>query len=804
MTHQEFFPIPRRESCARSPGARLPSIAIALFLGTVVSIASAAETTAETATASTAAAAGTAAPQAGQESDQQAEQSGEMPLSLSPVAIIGSAAAAQNVPGGATFISEQDLEKFEFTDIQRILRQVPGVSIQLEDGFGLRPNISIRGTPTDRSSRITLLEDGVLIAPAPYSAPAAYYFPTAGRLQGVEVLKGPAAILEGPYTTGGAINMLSTRIPDSARGQVTLESGSHGHLRGHAWYGDSSDQFGYVIEGHEWRSNGFQDIDRSSRDTGLDKGDYMARFRINTPSTYSDYHALELKIQDAEETSEQSYFGLTDADFKQDSNRRYGLSELDEFNSEHEQIILSYTGRVGDHLQLRASAYYNEFERAWFKTEGIDFGGSPDAQNFSRTDWFEVIQSVNRGESLGGLTTAELQGILDGTRDTAKGAIELRNNAREYESKGVQGEATIAFDTGPLAHSLRIGLRYHEDEEDRLQRQSTYTQIDGRLVLDDFGLLGNAGNRVEEAEALATWIYDTIEIGKLSLSPGVRIEDIELKRRRWETRIDRTDDPSSRSDDNLRSTRENDLTVVIPGIGARYALTPEINLIFGVHEGFSAPSSSPDVDEEESTNWEAGFRYNGALGSLEVIGFYNDFENLVGLCTASSGVNCEVGEVFRGDAARVRGVETRLTTNLSTHSRFALPFEATWTYSDAEFRSDLADSNFFGDAEKGDPIPYIPENQFYISQGMVWQRWQAYLSLNYVDEVCTFASCGPFERTDSLTTVDAAVHYDLTPTVQLFGLAQNLNEEDGIAGRQPRGARPNLDRTFIGGVRIQL
>jgi len=95
----------------------------------------------------------------------QSEQSGEAPVSLAPVAIIGSAAAARNVPGGATWISEQDLEKFEFTDIQRVLRQVPGVSIQLEDGFGLRPNISIRGTPSDRSRAVTLLEDGVPIPP---------------------------------------------------------------------------------------------------------------------------------------------------------------------------------------------------------------------------------------------------------------------------------------------------------------------------------------------------------------------------------------------------------------------------------------------------------------------------------------------------------------------------------------------------------------------------------------------------------------------------------------------------------------
>ncbi len=115
-------------------------------------------------------------------------------LSIEEMTIIGDREDAANTAGSAQVLDSEELEKYAFADVQQILRAVPGVSVQLEDGYGLRPNLSIRGTATERSGRITLLEDNVLIAPAPYSAPSAYYFPTAGRMHQVEVLKGSAAI----------------------------------------------------------------------------------------------------------------------------------------------------------------------------------------------------------------------------------------------------------------------------------------------------------------------------------------------------------------------------------------------------------------------------------------------------------------------------------------------------------------------------------------------------------------------------------------------------------------------------------
>ncbi len=711
------------------------------------------------------------------------------------ITVVGSQTGAQGVAGSAHFIGQEELEKFTYSDIQRIGREVPGVSIQVEDGYGLRPNISIRGVATERSGRITLLEDNVLIAPAPYSAPSAYYFPTAGRMYAFEVLKGPAAITQGPYTIGGALNMISTPVPDELQGMVMAEGGEDATYRVHAHYGGSfGNGLGFLVETHQWGSDGFQDLDSGGGDTGLRLEDYTLKLRYASPDSR---HQLDFKFQYADQDSEQSYLGLTDADFEKDAYRRYGVSELDNIATEHHQYILRYKLELTDSLTLVATGYNNEHERNWFKTEGLDPDGSANAGELGRISWFNVIRAVNQGNSLGPLTPLDLQGILDGTTDTAPGSIQLRSNAREYFSRGVQLNLNWNGDIGATRHNLEIGFRYHEDEEDRLQRNSSYHQANGKLVLDDVGLLGNAGNRLQEAEAIAVHIYDQIEWGNWVFSPGIRYEDIDQQRTRWS---DRGEQAGART--VFRDSRRNKTGVWLPGAGILYRMSDNLTLLAGVHKGFTAPSNSPDVKEEKAVNYELGLRYVSNGLHAEVIGFLSDYDNILGECTSSSGTDCTVGDAFNGDAATVAGVEALLTTDLTPYRSFSIPLSFVYTYIDSEFDTDIADTDFFGDVSKGDPIPYIPEHQLRISAGIEQTRWRAYVSANYVDGVCVRASCGDFERTDDTLTVDIAGHYLFNDRLALFGRVENVTGDEDILGRHPYGARPNKGRSFTGGVRI--
>lgn len=713
---------------------------------------------------------------------------GGMPPQSESIIVTGGRVDEGDVAGSADIVGPEDLREFEYGDVNRVLRQVPGVNLQEEDGFGLFPNIGLRGTPVERSSNITLMEDGVLIAPAPYAAPAAYYFPAVGRMAAVEVVKGARAVAYGPRTIGGAVNFRSTPIPVAGfAGSASGQYGSRGYYQGHGWVGGETDNVGALLETFQQGSDGFKTIDGfPNADTGFDRQDYRGRFAVHSSPDAPTDARLELVYGRSELDANETYLGLVDTDFAADPYRRYAASQRDRFTGEHDQYRITGSLRLIDDTKIAATLYRNDFARSWSKLQDIDFDGD---------GRFEAIQPVFDDPD----ANPEALAILRGA-DSAAGALRVRNNNRVYRSQGLQMSLEKPFDTGSLRHNLTVSARIHEDEEDRLQNEDFYSQTAGDLVFVRQTALGAQANREAKADAIAFYFEDRIEFGRLTLTPGIRYEGITL------TRLDYGRDDPERLAGPTR-TRKTNIDEWLPALGATYDLG-NVRLIAGVSRGFSPPGpGNPDARAEKSWNYEAGARFQNNLVSASAIAFYSDYSNLLGNCTQS--VGCSVGDIgdqFNGGAVTAKGVELSASATPTIGEAISFPISVAYTFTDAQFDSNF-ESEFFGSVSAGDALPYLARHQLYAETGVVYGPVSMTLGANYVSKVRTEAGSGPIpvaERVDDRIIFDLAGRFAVTDEVSLFARIDNLLDETYAVARQPTGLRPGAPRRFVGGASLRF
>lgn len=722
---------------------------------------------------------------------------------LDAIIVTGSAMKAADIGGSATYLDLSDLENFGYTDINRVLRQVPGVNVREEEGFGLRPNISIRGSYDDRNSKIAIYEDGILKAPAAYSAPAAYYFPNVGRMASVEVVKGAGAIKYGPHTAAGAIHLFSNPIPNavnsvSGRGQISV--GERGTLRAHALAGGykslGSYDLGASLETHQARSDGFKVLDNGGP-TGFSTQDYVGKIALRSNAAAGVQQSLEFKFQYYKQHSDETYVGLSMADFALTPNRRYAGSQRDEMDVEHYTYQLTHNVDFGGGWGLTTVGYATKTQRIWYKLQ--------DVRNAAGANRSTGAILADPSDPANASAFAYLTGSDSGTGD-----LRVRNNDRLYRTKGVQTVLTKDFALGGSSHALELSARYHEDSEDRFQQDDRYTMLGGAMVLASAGQPGSNANQLDEARAWSFFLRDTIGIGRLTITPGIRYETIDLMRTRYAS------SPSSIDRDNrgaLLDRSENNMDVWIPGISATYDMGGGLRVLAGVHRGFTNPgpvSAGGSLAEPEiSTNWEAGLRYSGDNAEVTLIGFFNDYRNFVGTCTASSGGGCTIGEQFSGGRVHAKGIEFTAFYDAGgvLGDGFSMPLGVIYTYTHATFRESLDSFGPWGDnVARGDLLPNLPQHVLTVNAGIGRGGWRLDLTGNYTSEAFGATGAGamsdPFVRVEPHMIFDLSGKVELTGNVSLFGSIENLFDKTYNVGVLPAGWRPGLPRTVMGGIRF--
>lgn len=716
-----------------------------------------------------------------------ADGSRERPYRLKDrITVVGSPSQARGIPGSVSRIGSEELaaQNQAYDDVHRVLLRIPGVVITEEDGYGLRPNIGLRAAGSDRSSSITLMEDGVLAAPAPYAAPAAYYFPVTGRMEGLEVRKGSSQIKYGPRSTGGALNLISTSIPDDLRGFARAAGGSNDSRKLHALYGDRWKNVAWLLETYQSQTDGFKKLDTGGN-TGFDVQDYVGKVRVASSPEAPRYQEVTFKLGYKDEESRETYLGLTDEDFANDPLRRYAASQKDVMTNDHWQGLVRHCIAASNAVDVTTSAYRNDFNRNWYKLDRV-----------SGTSLGDILENPSGHSSQ--------YAYLTGDSSSTDGALAVKANNRSYYAQGVESIVGIDFNTGGWEHDLEVGLRYHEDEEDRLQHTDGYRmEKGGAMVLTSSGVPGASGggdNRVGFARAVAGFAQSQITTGDWTVVPGVRTEWIETTQRQFAA-----NDPDRAI---APTVTNNSTTVVVPGIGAVYRATPWLDMIGGVHRGFAppGPGANDETKPEDSINYEAGLRARNRNTELAVTGYYNDYENLLGKDTFSSG-GTGSGDLYNAGAVEAYGLEASAKWTL-WRGAVGIPLRAAYTYAHAEFRSSFQSSyEPWGTVVAGDELPYIPAHTFSASLGMQTSRSSAEIFSNYMSEMRAVAGQGDTPRaeaTDARLIVDITGEYEVVSGARLFAAVENITDEMYIASRLPAGVRPGLPRTFIAGLKFEL
>ncbi|MEM7364033.1 MAG: TonB-dependent receptor [Pseudomonadota bacterium] len=681
------------------------------------------------------------------------------------IVVVGIFAEPDRMTGSAHRIGKEVLEVLRHDDVTRVLNMVPGVYSREEDGFGLRPNIGLRGGNSERSLKVALMEDGVLFAPAAYSAPAAYFFPLTQRMVGVEVFKGPSSIEFGPQTIGGAINLVSAPVPESSAFELGAALGSDAYRSTHFRGGRRLGEVGVLAEYVHVGTDGFKDIDVGGN-TGFEKNEFMLKAVREIGEG-----ALEVRLGYADELSEETYLGLTEADFRESPYRRYGASALARMEWDwHGGRVAWRQPLLGG--ELTTTTYYHVFERAWRKFNNFNGVSVRDVLANSTSPFNQLFVGILQGNDTDGLN-----GSVDDIR--------IGTNGREFLTVGSQVSIGWSFGDA-IEHDLRAGVRYHHDSIDRLHDEFGFEQVDRALILTNQGRAIVADN-TGETDNFALWVRDEISTGRWTIVPGLRVESI-----------------SNSFDNRLSGGRgDNDYVVALPGIGVRADVGEGLSLLAGAHRGFSpaSPSVTPNLEEEKSINYEFGGRLRGEYGRVELIGFVNDYSNLTAICTFSAGCTAaDIDTQTNAGEVRTQGIEASFDHALDLGAGLTLPVALSYTYTDAEFQEAFSSTNpQFGDVEPGFELPYVPRHRANANIGIEGQSWGILVSVTHVDQMRDQAGIGPLDDAlgaDATTIIDIAARYVPNERWIISGRIDNAGDTVDVVSRRPFGARPSKPLSF--------
>lgn len=669
-----------------------------------------------------------------EQSTVSAVDTAEANYTMPEVVVVGKTENLTSIPGSANVLSLRALEMSRPFTANEAVRKLPGVCARDEEGFGLRPNIGVRGLNSTRSTKLTLLEDGVPLAYAPYGDNASYYHPPIDRFERIELLKGAGQILFGPQTIGGVLNYITPAPQVRLGGFASLTGGGRDYFDGKV-----------RLAGHRMVLDYTRKQGEGARDNISSK---LNDVNFKTVLVLSKTQALTLRANALTENSMVTYSGLTEAEFA-NFGARYNPFKNDRFD------ITRYGASATHNLQLRESTilttnlYFSNFNRDWWRQSST----TTDAQG-------------------GAAGTAFRDARLAGRRVDPDTLNSIQGRLREYTTWGLEPRLKLAHALFGVRGELQAGVKAHFENQDRIQLNGASPRARVDTLAED---------NLRETEAYSAFLINRFLLGAWSLTPGLRYERIHSSR-------------TNRLPNDLSGA--DDLSKWIPSLGATWNPASTLTMFAGAHLGFAPPrtedvidgtGTSTEVEAEESTNWELGARMQPTARSLvQATLFRNDFKRLIAVGSIAGG-----GTPLSQGEALFQGIE------LSGRYGFAsgLYFDGSYTWLPEAEQStpftQVVNGAVVAGSAAGNRQPYAPEHLLTAAVGYSMRGFDAQLEAVHVGEqFADFANTiaptadGQRGKLEAYTIWNTTLNYHLLSAHTTFFLAvKNLADKTYIVDR---------------------
>jgi Fe(3+) dicitrate transport protein len=680
------------------------------------------------------------------------------------VTVIGGRIELDTIPGSAVVLDSAVLDEARVFTVNEAMRKVPGVFARDEEGFGLRPNLGVRGLNPTRSGKVLLLEDGIPLAYAPYGDNATYYHPPVERFERIEVLKGSGQILFGPHTVGAVINYITPPVPDDAAGRVIASLGDNGYREVHGEYGDSFGDTGFIVHGT------YKETDGARENMHFEVGDLNAKL----VHEFSDRQAITLRGSWYDESSQVTYSGLTLAEWRDDPYQN--PFKHDHMYASRWSTSLTHRFDLNDAVTFTTNAYYTYFNRDWWRQSSNSTQRPNDASD----------------PACGGMANLYATCGNEG-------------RLRQYWTAGLEPRVSVQHGLFGVDNVLEAGARYHHEDQFRVQANGD------RPTSRRPGTGPNAGIREDSnrtVEALSAFVQNRFEFGRWTVTPGIRFESIDYERV------------------NNMTGEAGDASIdqPIPGLGVTFEPVTGTVLFAGVHRGFAPPGvadivtasgGTVDLDAELSWNYELGIRGAPNDGfSYEATLFRLDFENQVVPASVAGGVGATLTSA---GATLQQGVE--LATQVDSGGFVDWPVEVfargayTWL-ADAQYENERYSNvpGFTTVSVEGNRLPYTPEHLLSATIGMrapfglEVALEGVYTSAAFTDDLNTVAVDPTGQRGEipGYTVWNLTANYALQICdCTLFAAVKNLTDELYVVDMS-RGLIPGMPRLVQAGFEVRF